>query len=218
MCERGWCSTLPIAARSSPLWNINYSNVKSPRYPSIGAQIQRGNVFPDQAVWLSAALIYLWYVALAVTRSAAHGTVTISSPYRWSVDWRLHRHRSSAPPHCCCDGLFLFCLSFIRRSPPIVHIAWNPWVSLVKSTLLRNGIRKQSVIFWPSNPPPFLLPPHLTWFTAHSLEVIMCFKPRFNPFRRVPKGVWLWLFLFKTFLMPSWVTAIELCYCFCSVF
>lgn len=47
--------------------------------------------------------------------------------------------------------------------------------------------------------PPFLFPPHLTRFTAHSLEVIMCFKPRFNPFRRVPKGVWLWLFLFNLF-------------------
>lgn len=164
MCERGWCSTPPIAARSSPLWNINYSNVKNPRYPSNGAQIQWGNAFPDQAVWSSAALIYLWYLALAVTHSAAHGTVTVSSPYRWwSVDWRLHRHRSSAPPHCCCDGLFLFCFS---RSPPIVHIAWNPWVSLVKFTLLRNGIRKQSIIFWPSTPttPLFLFPPHLTQF------------------------------------------------------
>ena len=37
---------------------------------------------------------------------------------------------------------FYFCILF---SSPVVHITWIPWVSLVKSTLLRNGIRNQSI-------------------------------------------------------------------------
>lgn len=50
-----------------------------------------------------------------------------------------------APPHCRCD---LFSPSWVLLSCAVIHITWNPGVSFVKSSLLRNGIRNQSVHFF----------------------------------------------------------------------
>lgn len=40
-----------------------------------------------------------------------------------SVDWLLRCHRSSLPPHCCCDFFFLDFVLFLFSSP-VVHITW----------------------------------------------------------------------------------------------
>lgn len=76
-----------------------------------------------------------------------HQQLTVSSPYRW---WFCGLMSTlpllpPAPPHCCCD---LFSPSWFLLSCPVVHITWNPWVSIVKSSMLRNGIRNQSVLFF----------------------------------------------------------------------
>lgn len=101
-----------------------------------------------------------------------HQQLTVSSPYRW---WFCGLMSTlpllpPAPPHCCCD---LFSPSWFLLSCPVVHITWNPWVSIVKSSMLRNGIRNQSVLFFPS----FF---HPLWghVTVYSLEATLCFKPR----------------------------------------
>ena len=32
--------------------------------------------------------------------------------------------------------------------PPLICVAWIPWLSPAKSTLLRNGVRSQSIFFY----------------------------------------------------------------------
>lgn len=78
--------------------------------------------------------------------NTAHHTVTVSSPSRWFCGM------ASALPLLLPDStlllwcwLFFFVFFICLFSSPVVHITWIPWVSLVKSTLLRNGVRNQSI-------------------------------------------------------------------------
>lgn len=69
-----------------------------------------------------------------------------------SVDWCLHCHCSR-----CASTLslwFIFSQLVFLLSYAVIHVTWNPWVSFVKSSSLRNGIRNQSVLFFPFLSPP----------------------------------------------------------------
>lgn len=94
-----------------------------------------------------------------------HQKLTLSSPYRW---WFCGLMSTlpllpPAPPHCRCD---LLSPSWFLLPYAVIHITWNPWVSFVKSSLLRNGIRNQLALFF-FFPSLFFSPPLRA---CHSLQ------------------------------------------------
>lgn len=151
MCERGWRSSCQELCGT-----FNCSDVKKPRYP----RFRGGNVFPDQAVWSSAALIYLWQ-----SRHSHPPSLLPTDDDLWTdvciatAPLRLH---TVAVMGCFCFVPLSFDVPLLLSTSPGIPGSHS-------SSPLCSGMAsgKQSIIFWPSAPPlSFPSPSH----TVHSSQ------------------------------------------------